>query len=158
MRSEPRAEIQFDPVYLHALPQRRKLPVGVGGWIVNWQDAMPELIQMNELTGIDHRVIRLCEWKLDKENWIRLSVSESADFMGVTRQSVGASLKKIIELGIILEGPSVGKSIRTFRLNPEFAWKGSLYAGAKARADKLTAKRRAKFIAIPGGLTPQEAS
>ena len=40
------------------------------------------------------------------------------------RQHVQRSIKRLIQLGIILEGVKIGIS-RSYRLNPNFGWKGS---------------------------------
>ena len=40
------------------------------------------------------------------------------------RQHVQRSIKRLIQLGIILEGVKIGIS-RSYRLNPSFGWKGS---------------------------------
>ena len=39
------------------------------------------------------------------------------------RQHVQRSIKRLIQLGIILEGVKIGIS-RLYRLNPAFGWKG----------------------------------
>ena len=43
------------------------------------------------------------------------------------RQHVQRSIKRLIQLGIILEGVKIGIS-RSYRLNPSFGWKGSAKA------------------------------
>ena len=40
------------------------------------------------------------------------------------RQNVQRSIKRLMELGVILEGVKIGVS-RSYRLNPSFGWKGS---------------------------------
>ena len=42
----------------------------------------------------------------------------------MNRHNVNRSIKKLIELGVILEGVKIGIS-RSYRLNPNFGWKGS---------------------------------
>ena len=50
------------------------------------------------------------------------------------RQHVQRSIKRLIQLGIILEGVKIGIS-RSYRLNPSFGWKAQLRAtGGSARA------------------------
>ena len=51
------------------------------------------------------------------------------------RQHVQRSIKRLIQLGIILEGVKIGIS-RSYRLNPSFGWKGSAkgHRGGSARA------------------------
>ena len=50
--------------------------------------------------------------------------AELAKELGMHRQHVQRSIKRLIALGVILEGPKIGIS-RSYRLNPEFGWKGS---------------------------------
>ena len=40
------------------------------------------------------------------------------------RQNVQRSIKRLMALGVLLEGPKIGIS-RSYRLNPEFGWRGS---------------------------------
>ena len=45
----------------------------------------------------------------------------------MNRHNVNRSIKKLIELGVILEGVKIGIS-RSYELNPNFGWKGSAKA------------------------------
>ena len=60
---------------------------------------------------------------LDYENLIQVS---QADVQGswICIDNVQRSIKRLIQLGIILEGVKIGIS-RSYRLNPSFGWKGS---------------------------------
>ena len=52
-------------------------------------------------------------------------------YVGVNR-----SIKKLIELGVILEGVKIGIS-RSYRLNPNFGWKGSAKGHREALHEHL---------------------
>ena len=52
------------------------------------------------------------------------------------RQHVQRSIKRLIQLGIILEGVKIGIS-RSYRLNPSFGWKGSAKGHREASARAL---------------------
>ena len=90
----------------------------------------------------DHRVIAVLNAKLDFENWIRISNVEIGDYLGVARPNISVSMKKLVELGIVLPGPAVG-NVKTFRLNPAIAWKGSMQQAAT--------ERRKALRVVPGG-------
>ena len=40
------------------------------------------------------------------------------------RQHIQRSIKPLMNLGVLLEGPKIGIS-RSYRFNPEFGWKGT---------------------------------
>ena len=52
------------------------------------------------------------------------------------RQHVQRSIKRLIQLGIILEGVKIGIS-RSYRLNPSFGWKGSAKGHREALHEHL---------------------
>lgn len=90
----------------------------------------------------DHRVLLVLNAKLDFENWIRISNTEIGELLGVARPNISISMKKLVGFGIVLPGPAV-KNVKTFRLNPSLAWKGSMQQAA-------TERRRALRV-VPGG-------
>ena len=53
-----------------------------------------------------------------------MNQAEIARDLGMQRQNVQRSIKRLMELGVILEGVKIGVS-RSYRLNPSFGWKGS---------------------------------
>ena len=73
--------------------------------------------------------------RLDYENLIQVNQAEVSEQVGMNRHNVNRSIKKLIELGVILEGVKIGIS-RSYRLNPNFGWKGSAkgHRGGSARA------------------------
>ena len=62
--------------------------------------------------------------KVDFENFILINQNEIAQELNMDRTNVSKAISKIVELGVIIKGPKVGRST-TYRLNPEFGWKGS---------------------------------
>ena len=56
----------------------------------------------------------------------------------MNRHNVNRSIKKLIELGVILEGVKIGIS-RSYRLNPNFGWKGSAKGHREALHEHLKA-------------------
>ena len=55
----------------------------------------------------------------DYENLIQVNQAEVSEQVGMNRHNVNRSIKKLIELGVILEGVKIGIS-RSYELNPNF--------------------------------------
>ena len=65
---------------------------------------------------------------LDYENLIQVNQAEIARDLGMQRQNVQRSIKRLMELGVILEGVKIGVS-RSYRLNQASAGKAPPKAG-----------------------------
>ena len=74
--------------------------------------------------------------RLDYENLIQVNQAEVAEQVGMNRHNVNRSIKKLIELGVVLEGVKIGVS-RSYRLNPNFGWKGSAKGHREALHEHL---------------------
>ena len=81
----------------------------------NGSEAMMMLAQSN-LTGNDMKVMWAMLARLDYENLIQVNQAEVAEQVGMNRHHVNRSIKKLIELGVVLEGVKIGIS-RSYRLN-----------------------------------------
>ena len=82
------------------------------------QEAMMMLAQSN-LTGNDMKVMcGQCLPGLTMKNLIQVNQAEVSEQVGMNRHNVNRSIKKLIELGVILEGVKIGIS-RSYRLNPK---------------------------------------
>ena len=55
----------------------------------------------------------------------------------MNRHNVNRSIKKLIELGVILEGVKIGISRSYGKLNPNFGWKGSAKGHREALHEHL---------------------
>ena len=73
--------------------------------------------------------------RLDYENLIQVNQAEVSEQVGMNRHNVNRSIKKLIELGVILEGVKIG--ISRYRLNPNFGWKGSAKGHREALHEHL---------------------
>ena len=104
------------------------------GWQMA-QEAMMMLAQSN-LTGNDMKVMWAMLARLDYENLIQVNQAEVSEQVGMNRHNVNRSIKKLIELGVILEGVKIGIS-RSYRLNPNFGWKGSAKGHREALHEHL---------------------
>ena len=74
--------------------------------------------------------------RLDYENLIQVNQAEVSEQVGMNHHNVNRSIKKLIELGVILEGVKIGIS-RSYRLNPNFGWKGSAKGHREALHEHL---------------------
>lgn len=73
---------------------------------------------------------------LDFENLIHINQSAGAARLHMARQSFWRATKRLIEQNVIIEGPTIGKN-RTYRLNPNIAWKGDQKAHKRAITEKI---------------------
>jgi hypothetical protein len=94
-----------------------------GGFCMVGQDPA-EILALSDLTGVDLKVFLLLIKQLDFENLLVVNQAELAGKLGTQRQNIQRSLKKLIELEVLLEGPKKEK-FRTYRLNPYVGWKGT---------------------------------
>lgn len=116
-----------------------------GGWVAVAQNPMLELAKAN-LGGEATRVLFYVMARLDFENWINLNQTASGLEIGMSQPNFARGLKKLIELGVVLPGPKVGRNA-TFRLNPSFGWKGS----AKGHNDALLDRLKARGMSVVEG-------
>ena len=112
------------------------------GWVAMAQNSMMAMAQA-DLSGEAMRVFFIIGAHIDFENWIQVSQSQLADQIGMKRSSFNRALKRLEAEGIILRGPKVGRSA-TFRLNPEFGWKGS----AKGHREALQERMRERGLRV----------
>lgn len=115
------------------------------GWVAVSQNPMLELASAN-LGGEASRVLFFVLARLDFENWINLNQTAGADEIGMLRPHFSRGLRKLIDLGVVLPGPKVGRNA-TFRLNPSFGWKGS----AKGHNEALAERMKARGLSIVSG-------
>lgn len=104
------------------LPPKRRNGFGVR-WFAMSQDA-GMMIAKSDLKVTDLKVFHALTSLLDFENALLLCQSDLADELGMQRATVNKSIKRLVSFGAVLEGQKSGR-IRTYRMNPEFAWRGS---------------------------------
>ncbi|EIL6134483.1 MarR family transcriptional regulator [Salmonella enterica] len=121
------------------------------------QDAAMMFAQ-SDLGADDFRVLMSLMAKLDFENLLVLNQAEMARELKMQRQNVQRSVKRLIGMGALLEGPRIGIS-RSYRFNPQFGWKGS----ARNHVIALDQERKRRMAAagisgvIDGGTKEAEA-
>lgn len=94
------------------------------------------LILANSLTGEQLKVLLALLSDLDYENYIQVAQSDIANNLSMQKTNVSRSVKALLDLGVILEGPKVGRS-KTYRLNEQFGWKGTVPNHNKALKKRL---------------------
>ena len=99
------------------------------------QDALKILAKT--LTGEQFKVLMMLLADLDYENYIQIAQADIADALGMQKTNVSRSVKALIDLSVILQGPKVGRSY-SYRLNPQFGWKGTVSNHKKALKNGLS--------------------
>ena len=123
----------IDGFVAYVVPKRKN---GFGqGWLAMAQNGAEILAQSN-LSGNDFKVLMKLLSVLDYENLIQVSQADIARELDMHRQHVQRSIKRLLDLGIVLEGVKIGIS-RSYRLNPNFGWKGSAKGHREALTDHL---------------------
>jgi biotin operon repressor len=123
----------IDGFVAYVVPKRKN---GFGqGWLAMAQNGAEILAQSN-LSGNDFKVLMKLLSVLDYENLIQVSQADVARELNMHRQHVQRSIKRLMDLGIVLEGVRIGIS-RSYRLNPNFGWKGSAKGHREALHEHL---------------------
>ncbi len=135
LREEKDGDIKTQPVYLYA-PTQQDYSKTAGDWVIAWQEGVMLLAQDKRINLTDMRVVFVLLAKLDFQNWIRLSHKEIADILGIKRQNVSTSMKKLVEMQVVFIGPSL-KQVTTYKINPLYIWKGDIRQGTKERRHEL---------------------
>lgn len=92
-------------------------------WVAMSQPALMEMAKA-DLGDEARRVLFAVLAHLDFQNFVLLNQSEIAAEIGLKRSSMSRAVKKLADHHILLKGPKVGRSL-TYRLNPDYGWKGS---------------------------------
>ena len=106
------------------------------------QDALRILAK--ELTGEQFKVLMLMLADLDYENFIQIAQADIAETLGMQKTNVSRAVRALLDVGVIFEGPKVGRS-KTYRLNEQFGWKGTVTNHKKALKTALVSFRAAGF-------------
>jgi hypothetical protein len=77
------------------------------------------------LRGTDFDVLMVYFALLGFKNYVQVSQQEIADYLGIARQSVNRSTKRLIDKKILLEGEKIGNN-KSYILNSFFGWKGRI--------------------------------
>lgn len=130
-----RSEIDSDRRGSWVFVPRNPTPYAGGSLMVS-QAALRTLITDSEVHGECLKVFLYLCTELDFENWIMVPQSDVAYGLGMKRPSVSRQIALLEKKQVILRGPRVGRSW-TWRLNPEYGWKGNLRSLDAYRRQKV---------------------
>ena len=94
-------------------------------WFMAFQEAFEQLASDRELTLEHHRVLYYLFSRLDFDNFIQVPQAEIANRLNMQRTHISRAIKVLNDKKIIIRGPKVGRS-SSFRLNPNYGWKGKV--------------------------------
>ena len=117
------------------------------------QDAY--LALANSGLGLEaRRVLDILLARLDFENWVRLPQAEIAKILNMKPANVSRSMRDLEKVGVILRGPKVGRSI-TYRINPNFGWKGSAKNHNAALNEDLKERMKERGLSVVSANGPE---
>jgi len=90
-----------------------------------FQNASELLATDVHLTGNDYRVLFLLFSFLDMKNYISVNHTHISEKLNMQKSHVSRSIATLIDRGIIIKGPRVGKGF-TYILNSKYGYKGHL--------------------------------
>jgi predicted transcriptional regulator len=125
-------------------------------WFAMAQDnALDMLMQSTRLD--DTRVLAALLKELDYENLILTSQADIARKLGMQPSNVSSAIKRLVQSGVILKGPKRGTNY-SYKLNPEFGWKGSAKNHVKALDEHRNERMKAAKITgvVEGGEPDQD--
>lgn len=109
-----------------------------GGFFMGYQEALARVIDSPDLTDGELRVLFKLLTRLEYNSVVLVNVSELAREMSRDRSGVSRSLKALVDRGVLLRGPKMGRT-SSYMLNPELAFVGS--APDRARAQRIYDRR-----------------
>lgn len=118
-------------------------------WLLLWQDetgmSMQEQAEMEQpLTQTEYRVRDWLIGEIGIGNYVFVNQAEVGRKLRIARSHVSVAIKRLLKLGILLQGPKSGRS-NTYMVNPAFCFSGSLSNGLKER-NKAISEGRAKIL------------
>lgn len=78
---------------------------------------------------------------LEYHNTLPVSQKSLGDELGMCQQQVSRAMKRLVSIGLLIEGAKCGL-YRSYRLNPEFAWKGAVPEHHRVLKEQRKASRR----------------
>lgn len=119
-------------------------------WLLLWQDgsdigvSMTEQAEMDVLTQTEYRVRDWLMGTIGIGNYVYVNQAEMARRLRIERATASRAIKRLIELGILIQGPKSGRS-NTYMVSPAFCFSSGLGNGIKARKEAIK-QHKAKVI------------
>ena len=104
------------------------------------QDAFIALAKDKDINEGTYRVLNYMFRKLGFENYICIQQKEICEDLDLKKQNVSSAIKLLLEKGIILSGPKLGRTT-SYRLNPTYGWKGKVTNLAKTRLELIHSRQ-----------------
>src|SRR5262245_52569659 len=92
-------------------------------FIFAFRDGLRELATDRRCIGQDYRVLLFLMSVLEWGNWLRVSQTDMAQELGISRHAVWKSIHRMKEYGILLQGPKLGH-LPTYQLNEAIGYFG----------------------------------
>ena len=112
-------------------------------WLLLWQDgsdigvSMTEQAEMEKpLTQTEYRVRDWLMGTIGIGNYVHINQAEMSRRLRIERATASRAIKRLIDLGILIQGPKSGKS-NTYMVSPAFCFSGGLGNGVKQRQDAI---------------------
>lgn len=120
-------------------------------WLLLWQDGSDIGVSMTEqaemerpLTQTEYRVRDWLMGTIGIGNYVHVNQAEMARRLRIQRADASRAIKRLIDLGILIQGPKSGRS-NTYMVSPAFCFAGNLENGIKARKEAIK-QRKATVI------------
>jgi DNA-binding transcriptional regulator PaaX len=114
-------------------------------WFMGIQEAFIALAKDKEIRGRTRSVLDYLFGRLGFENYICITQQEISNELGIAKTNVSSSIKTLMDKGIILKGPKLGRTV-AYRLNSEYGWKGRVKNLSKDRHSGATDFSHLKLI------------
>ena len=123
------------------------------------QESFGRLAKETRMTFEARRVLDYCLSRMGFENHIHIPQHEIASELAMKQPHVSRAFKLLVEIGILLEGPKIGRS-KSYRLNSRYGWKGNIRNLSERRREehKQHPKENGRVATIHpiGGLFAEE--
>lgn len=105
------------------------------------QRSFEQLAKEPRMTFEARRVLDFCLARMGFENHIHIPQQEIAEELGMRQPHVSRAFKLLVEIGILLEGPKIGRS-KSYRLNSRYGWKGKVHTLSNRRREESELHRK----------------
>lgn len=102
------------------------------GFFMGIQDSFIALAKDKEINGGTMRVLNYLLGRLGFENYICIQQKEISEELDIKKTHVSASVKLLLQKGIILPGAKLGRTT-SYKLNDKYGYKGQLVNLKKER-------------------------
>ena len=112
-------------------------------WLLLWQDGSDIGVSMTEqaemerpLTQTEYRVRDWLMGTIGIGNYVHVNQAEMARRLRIDKKNASMAIKRLIELGILIQGPKSGRS-NTYMVSPAFCFSGGIENGIKSRKETI---------------------